>query len=122
MNDVPEFDKTRAYSLNTSENKINTYDQNGHLYDGLTLLPLENLDPEKYSIPKGAPFSRVKTTQERIEDAINTIRASGTIDADTLTKFDRMFKNMLIGGGPSQDQPTPHERRPLGLRKDKSEG
>lgn len=108
--DIPEFNGSKPYSLNSGEGKINTYDQGGHLYDGLTKMPLEGMDRDKYAIPEGAPFSKVKSTQEKLEDAINTIRASGAVDADALANFDRMFRNLLLEGGaskPSQDIATP---------------
>lgn len=102
--DVPQFNKTKPHSVNMGEGKINTYDQSGHLYDGLTEQPLSSMDKDKYSIPEGAPFSKVKSTQERIEDAINTIRASGAVDADALANFDRMFRNLLLESPPNKPQ------------------
>ena len=106
--EIPEFNKTKPYGLNTAEGRISTYDQSGHLYDGLTLMPLSSMDKEKYAIPEGAPFSKVKSTQEKIEDAINTIRASGAVDADALANFDRMFRNLLLEDKKT-DTPNPPE-------------
>ena len=111
MEQAAPFDPTKPHTTNAADGKISTIDQGGHLYDGLTHMVLTSTDAEKYCIPKGAPFSKVKTTHERIEDAINTIKASGAIDPDTLSKFDKMFQNMLLEKEPKpQPKPEPPKK------------
>lgn len=116
--EVLAFDATKPHSVNSADNKISTFDQNGHLYDGLTLLPLESMDKEKYCVPEGAPFSKIKGTNEKITEAISTIRASGAIDPDTLAKFDKMFRNLLQEGGEKEQSSGGggEERRPFRKR------
>src|SRR6266513_4176875 len=96
--DAPALDLTKPHTFHSEDKKINTYDQSGYVYDSITQQVLDHRHPkvkEKYALPEGAPFSRVKTVDEKIDDAIKTMRASGSLDADTLSSFERLLKMQM---------------------------
>ena len=99
--EVIGLDLTKPHTYHSEDKKITTYDQNGFIYDGLTQQVLDHKHPkskERYAIPEGAPFSKVKTVDEKINDAIATMRASGSLDADTLSNFERLLKTQMREG------------------------
>lgn len=93
MNGEAVFDPKRAHIVHTETGKIAVFDQDGHLYDGITLQQLELTKDtkENYAIVEGAPMSKVKTEGERLQDTLNTIRSSGAVDPDSMAKFEKML-------------------------------
>ena|SRR2546425_632920 len=96
------YDERKPYIQHSGENRLTTFDQDGVLYDSVTLEPLDLPSSasalaslqERYVIPDGAPFSKVLTPDEKIDAALSTLRASGAIDADTLAKFEKALKGV----------------------------
>jgi hypothetical protein len=87
------------HSVHTSTDKISVLDQEGHLYDSITLQPLEGGE-DKYAVPKEGPVSKPKSEDEKLHDTLNTIRASGAVDPDSMVKFEQMFKQIASKSTP----------------------
>jgi hypothetical protein len=88
------FNPKAPHGIHTSTGKIPVLDQNGLLYDGITEQELTPPVPEQYVQVEGMPFSKVTTEAERLDTALATIRATGAVDPDSMSKFEGMLREI----------------------------
>ena len=115
---VPEeilaLDLTKPHSVHTEDHKVSTYDQNGVIYDSITQQPLDVSTDEKIAKLKekyalvdykkgGVIHSKVKTPEEKVNDAINTMRATGALDPDIMSRFESLLRNTFAEGKKSAE-------------------
>ena len=88
------FNPRAPHGIHTATGKIPILDQNGLLYDGITTLELTPPVSDEYAKVEGMPFSKLTTEAERLQDALATIRATGAVDPDSMSKFENMLTSI----------------------------
>jgi len=118
MMDYPALDLRKPHHVHQEKDKITVYDQNEVLYDGVTMMPLdmENLDTlrNRYAVyhdgEEHRSVSKVKSMKEKVQDVLSTMRASGAVDPDMVSQFERLMMNTL------EETPTPKPEEPRGVQ------
>jgi len=114
--EVLALDLTKPHSVHSEDHKVSTYDQNGTIYDSITQQPLDVSSDEKVAKLKekyalvdyvgkggGVIHSKVKTPEEKVNDAINTMRATGALDPDIMSRFESLLRNTFAEGKKSAE-------------------
>lgn len=97
--------------IHNATGKIAVYDQDGHIFDGITFQELTTPVTDAYTSVEGMPFSSVKTEEERLQDTLNTIKASGAVDPDSMAKFEKMLLDIQKKQNPETEAPLDRPKR-----------
>lgn len=110
MSELLDFSLDRPHTMHEATGKVRTFDQNGVVYDGITLKPLDHKNKTvgtKYAIPEGAPFTAVKTDLQKVDEAMATLRASGMMNGNDIAKLEGMMRKAVGPTPVSESDGTP---------------